>query len=69
MLIAALCLSACSSVNVTDPATTVCPPPAWPDEKVAEELQFLPYDGWEDFWTWMAKVEKLNEQLTTCRSP
>jgi len=44
-----------------------CPPPQWADVKVAEELENVPFEGFEDFWGWVDKVEKLNESLETCR--
>jgi len=63
--IAVLYLTGCGSVSGTN--TTVAPPPAWPDEKVAAELENVPFVGFEDFWGWMDKVEKLNEQLEAAR--
>lgn len=44
-----------------------CLPPAWPDERVWEELDNVPITGYEDFWEWMARVEKLNGELEVCQ--
>ena len=63
--IALLFLSACGSAKGTNLST--CPPPQWPDAKVAEELVNVPYEGFEDTWSWIDRVEKLNEQLEVCR--
>jgi hypothetical protein len=62
MLLVMSFLSGCASGSVT----VSCPPPIWPDELVYEELDTVPLVGYEDFWKWMADVEKLNEQLEVC---
>lgn len=46
--------------------SNTCPDSRKPDEKVAEELDQIPFEGFEDFWDWMASVEVLNEQLDAC---
>ncbi len=56
-------MSACASESVG----INCASPVWPDERVYEELDAVPLPGYEDFWKWMADVEKLNEQLEVCR--
>ena len=63
--IATLSLSGCVGGKGTNLYT--CPPPQWADEKVAEELESVPFEGHEDFWFWMDRVEKLNEQLELCQ--
>lgn len=55
-------------MDAGDDPVSACPPPQWPDEKVAEELEAIPFEGYEDFWDWMARTEVLNEQLEICRS-
>ena len=55
-------LGACSSTNVTS-----CPPFPVAGEKVAEELETIPFEGYEDFWGWMDRVDKLKDQLSACR--
>jgi len=49
------------------PVADVCPPPQWADDKVAEELDAVPFVGFEDFWSWFSQVERLNEALEKCR--
>ncbi len=36
------------------------------DAKVAEELETVPYEGYEDLWAWLSRVERLNEALEAC---
>lgn len=45
--------------------------PAWPygGAKVAEELENVPYDGYEDFWEWIARLYKLKQELDICKTP
>ncbi len=48
------------------------------DQPVGEELQLvivdekivsgIPFAGYEDFWSWVARVDKLNYALETCQS-
>ena len=47
--------------------TTSCPPPVWMDRPVGEELEAVPFDGFEDFWSWVDRVDKLNLALETCQ--
>lgn len=54
-------LSSCSTV------TTSCPPPRYMDEKVADELNLIPFEGYEDLYDWLAEIEVLNEQLEECQ--
>jgi hypothetical protein len=35
-------------------------------EKVAEELENIPFHGYEDFWSWMDRLGKLKDQLDAC---
>lgn len=52
----ALCLSLAACGHNT------CPPfpAAGPD--VAEELETIPVEGYEDFWGWVARLEKMKRQ-------
>jgi hypothetical protein len=63
-LIAMMFLSGCATRGSE---TSVCPP--WPvgGPKVAEELENIPYHGYEDFWSWMDRLAKLRDQLEACR--
>ena len=44
-----------------------CPvyPAAGP--KVAEELEKIPYNGYENTWEWLARINKLRQELELCR--
>ena len=65
--IAASCLSVLVSACVSsDPVRDVCPPPIWMDNKVADELTNIPFVGYEDLWSWLARIERLNEALEAC---
>ena len=46
--------------------SSACPP--WPEAgpKVAEELEEIPFEGHEDFWSWMSRLDKLRDQLAAC---
>lgn len=63
-LIVAAWLSGCAGAN-SDLST--CPP--WPEAgpKVAAELERVPYEGYEDFWNWVARLDTLKRQLDACR--
>ena len=50
-----------------DPIRDICPDPVWADSKVAEELENIPFEGYEDFWSWVSRIERLNEALEACR--
>lgn len=56
-----------SSACVTESYSGPCPP--WPvaGEKVAEELEAVPYEGFEDFYGWLARLDVLRDQLERCR--
>lgn len=53
-------LAACSTPHQ-------CPPFPIAGPKVAEELDLIPFEGNEDFWFWMGRLEKLKRQLEACR--
>lgn len=36
-------------------------------ENVAVELEKVPYDGYEDFWDWIARLYKLKQELDLCK--
>ncbi len=31
--------------------------------KVGAELQNIPYEGYENFWEWIARIDKLRQEL------
>jgi hypothetical protein len=37
------------------------------DAPVAEELEDVTYEGHEDFYSWLSRIERLNEALKVCR--
>ena len=45
----------------------LCPVYPVGGKPVAEELKNVPYEGYEDFWEWVARVNKLREELELCR--
>lgn len=51
-------------------ATTYSNCPIYPigGQKVAEELQNVPYQGYENFWHWVARLDKLRQELELCKS-
>ena len=44
--------------------------PQWPvaGPDVAAELESLPYEGYEDFWEWLARLNKTREIIQTAES-
>lgn len=44
-----------------------CPTYPVGGEKVAEELEKVPYEGYEDFWEWIGRINKLREELNLCQ--
>jgi hypothetical protein len=34
---------------------------------VYEELKNIPYQGYEDFWEWMGRINKLKGELEICQ--
>ena len=45
----------------------LCPTYPVGGEKVAEELETIPYGGYEDFWEWIGRINKLREELELCQ--
>ena len=56
-------MSACSATR----GNSTAPPAPCPDDKVAEELETMHHEGYEDFWTWMDKIYKLLDQTAIAR--
>ncbi|MGE5145627.1 MAG: hypothetical protein ACM3N5_02710 [Candidatus Eiseniibacteriota bacterium] len=54
----------CTTASYSGP----CPP--WPaaGPEVAAELEAFSYEGHEDFWNWMARLDTLKQQLDRCRA-
>jgi len=67
-LLAMSFLSACvTAVSDAPAAAQACP--AWPKAgpQVAGELERLGEDDFPAFWEWMARLDKLRDQLETTR--
>lgn len=43
--------------------------PAYPvgGKNVGDELKGVPYAGYEDFWEWLGRIDKLRQELELCR--
>lgn len=63
LILAVIVLCSCS----TTVSYNICPSYPVGGEKVAEELEKVPYDGYEDFWEWIARINKLREELELCQ--
>ena len=35
--------------------------------KVADELESIPYQNYEDFWDWVGRLDKLKQELEICK--
>lgn len=35
--------------------------------KVGEELKKIPQEGFENFWEWIGRIDKLRQELELCR--
>ena len=62
MLGAMLCLSSCAKTNYN-----FCPayPTAGPE--VAKELENIDYSRYSRFWEWLARIDKLRQELELCK--
>lgn len=61
ILAAMLLLSSCTTTNYS------CATYPTAGEKVAEELKNVPYEGYEDTWEWLGRIEKLKRELDLCQ--
>lgn len=55
-------LSSCSSITNCRPCTVF---PKGGIE-VGKELEKIPYEGYEHFWEWLGRLQKLKEELDIC---
>ena len=62
-LVLVLMLSGCAGTAIK----TTCPPPRYANEAVGEEMATIPFEGYEDLWFYMADMEILNNQLSSCQ--
>jgi hypothetical protein len=44
-----------------------CPVYPVAGKPVYEELKNIPYQGYEDFWEWMGRINKLKGELDICQ--
>lgn len=56
-----ICLNSCTSTNYD-----YCVKYPTAGEKVAKELENVPYRGYENFWEWLARINKLRMELEIC---
>lgn len=56
------CSSSCPPINYED----ICPVYPVAGEKVASELYAIPYDNYENLWEWLARINKLKQELDIC---
>lgn len=56
-----LCLSSCATASYNN-----CPVYPVAGKPVYEELKNIPYQGYEDFWEWMGRINKLRGELEIC---
>jgi hypothetical protein len=56
-----LCLSSCAPVS-----SDYCPIYPVAGEKVAVELEKIPYENYENFWEWIARINKLRQETELC---
>lgn len=62
MLAALICCSSCTTANYNN-----CPAYPVGGKAVGAELENIPYAGYEDFWEWLGRVDKLRQELELCR--
>lgn len=60
MLLAGSCLSSCATESCN--LSAVYPVGG---TEVAKELETLPYQGYEHFWEWLARINKLRQELSS----
>lgn len=56
-------LSSCSLMANYKP----CPVFPIGGAEVGKELESIPYTGYEHFWEWIGRIEKLKEELDICK--
>jgi len=55
-------LNSCAAINYDN-----CPVYPIAGENVGKELENIPYSGYENFWEWLARINKLKEELDLCK--
>lgn len=44
-----------------------CPTYPVGGKAVYEELVSIPYEGYENFWEWIGRIDKLRQELELCK--
>lgn len=63
LMLAVMALFGCSSVV----SYNNCPVYPVGGEKVGQELSNIPYQGYENFWQWIGRIDKLRQELELCQ--
>jgi hypothetical protein len=61
MLVGMFCLCSCVRENYEN-----CPIFPVAGESVGGELKNIPYNGYENFWEWLGRINKLRQELDLC---
>ena len=61
LTLGAIMLWSCSSVEYSE-----CPIYPVGGKEVGAELEKVPYQGYEHFWEWIARLNKLRQELELC---
>ena len=59
---AMLCLNSCAKTNYE-----FCPSYPLAGSKVAKELENIDFEQYSNFWEWMARIDKLRQELELCK--
>ena len=62
MLAVLSCLNSCTTANYD-----YCPAYPIAGEKVGRELENISYKGYESFWEWLGRIDKLRQELELCK--
>lgn len=62
LILVASMLWSCSSVEYSE-----CPTYPIGGKEVGVELEKVPYQGFEHFWEWVARLNKLRQTLALCK--
>ena len=57
-----ICLSSCVRANYDN-----CPAYPIAGPLTAAELEKIPYNGYENTWEWLARINKLRQELELCQ--
>lgn len=63
LILAVIVLCSCSTTISYDN----CPVYPVAGEKVGKELSNIPSQGYDNFWEWIGRINKLRQELELCR--